>query len=34
VLNATALLIEEIGFRRYRSKDLAPLAAWGLVEAL
>jgi cellulose synthase/poly-beta-1,6-N-acetylglucosamine synthase-like glycosyltransferase len=34
VLNATALLIEEIGFRRYHSKDLALLAAWGLVEAL
>jgi hypothetical protein len=34
VLNATALLIEEIGFRRYRSKDLALLAGWGLVEAL
>jgi cellulose synthase/poly-beta-1,6-N-acetylglucosamine synthase-like glycosyltransferase len=34
VLNATALLIEEIGFRRYHSKDLALLVAWGLVEAL
>jgi cellulose synthase/poly-beta-1,6-N-acetylglucosamine synthase-like glycosyltransferase len=34
VLNASALLIEEIGFRRYHSKDLALLAAWGLVEAL
>src|SRR5262249_913874 len=34
VLNATALLIEEIGFRRYHSKDLALLAGWGLVEAL
>jgi cellulose synthase/poly-beta-1,6-N-acetylglucosamine synthase-like glycosyltransferase len=34
VLNAAALLIEEIGFRRYRGKDLALLAAWGLVEAL
>jgi hypothetical protein len=34
VLSATALLIEEIGFRRYRAKDLARLTAWGLVEAL
>ena len=34
VLNATALLIEEIGFRRYRWQDLALLAGWGLVEAL
>ena len=34
VLNATALLIEEIGFRRYHAKDLALLAGWGLVEAL
>jgi cellulose synthase/poly-beta-1,6-N-acetylglucosamine synthase-like glycosyltransferase len=34
VLNATALLIEEIGFRRYHGADLARLMAWGLVEAL
>ncbi|HET7049825.1 MAG TPA: glycosyltransferase [Solirubrobacteraceae bacterium] len=34
VLSATALLIEEIGFRRYRAKDLAGLTVWGLVEAL
>jgi cellulose synthase/poly-beta-1,6-N-acetylglucosamine synthase-like glycosyltransferase len=34
VLSATALLIEEIGFRRYRAKDLVRLTAWGLVEAL
>jgi cellulose synthase/poly-beta-1,6-N-acetylglucosamine synthase-like glycosyltransferase len=34
VLSATALLIEEIGFRRYHAKDLARLTAWGLVEAL
>lgn len=34
VLNASALLIEEIGFRRYRGRDLALLVAWGLVEAL
>jgi hypothetical protein len=26
-------LIEEIGFHRYRAKDLARLTAWGLVEA-
>jgi hypothetical protein len=34
VLSATALLIEEIGFRRYRGKDLARLTAWGFVESL
>jgi cellulose synthase/poly-beta-1,6-N-acetylglucosamine synthase-like glycosyltransferase len=34
VLSATALLIEEIGFRRYRAKDLARLTTWGLVESL
>ena len=34
VLSATSLLIEEIGFRRYRAKDLAALTLWGLVEAL
>jgi hypothetical protein len=34
VLNATASLIEEIGFRRYHAADLARLAGWGLVEAL
>jgi hypothetical protein len=34
LLSATALLIEEIGFRRYHSIDLARLTAWGLVEAL
>jgi cellulose synthase/poly-beta-1,6-N-acetylglucosamine synthase-like glycosyltransferase len=34
VLNATALLIEEIGYRRYHFKDLLRLMAWGLVEAL
>jgi cellulose synthase/poly-beta-1,6-N-acetylglucosamine synthase-like glycosyltransferase len=34
VLNAAALLIEEIGFRRYRADDLARLMAWGLVESL
>jgi cellulose synthase/poly-beta-1,6-N-acetylglucosamine synthase-like glycosyltransferase len=34
VLNAVALLIEEIGFRRYQAKDLASMMAWGLVEAL
>lgn len=33
-MNATALLIEEIGFRRYRGRDLLLLAAWGFVEAL
>ncbi|HUA06545.1 MAG TPA: glycosyltransferase family 2 protein [Solirubrobacteraceae bacterium] len=34
VLSATALLIEEIGFRRYRALDLLRLTAWGLVESL
>jgi cellulose synthase/poly-beta-1,6-N-acetylglucosamine synthase-like glycosyltransferase len=34
VLSTTALLIEEIGFRRYRALDLARLTAWGFVEAL
>jgi len=34
VLNAAALLIEEIGFRRYNLKDLVRLMGWGLVEAL
>ena len=34
VLSATALLVEEIGFRRYSAKDLARLTAWGFVEAL
>jgi cellulose synthase/poly-beta-1,6-N-acetylglucosamine synthase-like glycosyltransferase len=34
VLSATALLIEEFGFRRYRAKDLVRLTAWGLVEAV
>jgi cellulose synthase/poly-beta-1,6-N-acetylglucosamine synthase-like glycosyltransferase len=29
---ASALLIEELGFRRYRSRDLVLLGAWGLVE--
>jgi cellulose synthase/poly-beta-1,6-N-acetylglucosamine synthase-like glycosyltransferase len=34
VLSTVALLIEEVGFRRYRAKDLAVLTAWGLVEAV
>lgn len=34
VLSATALLIEEIGFRRYGAKDLARLTGWSLLEAL
>jgi hypothetical protein len=34
VLSATALLIEEIGFRRYKAKDLARLTVWGMVESL
>jgi cellulose synthase/poly-beta-1,6-N-acetylglucosamine synthase-like glycosyltransferase len=34
VLSVTAMLIEEIGFRRYRAADLARLTAWGFVESL
>ncbi len=34
VLSAAALLIEEIGFRRYHALDLLRLTAWGFVEAL
>jgi hypothetical protein len=34
VLSATALLIEEIGFRRYKATDLARLTAWGMLESL
>jgi cellulose synthase/poly-beta-1,6-N-acetylglucosamine synthase-like glycosyltransferase len=34
VLSTTAMLIEEIGFRRYRAVDLARLTAWGLVESV
>jgi hypothetical protein len=34
VLSTSSLLIEEIGFRRYRALDLARLTLWGLVEAL
>jgi cellulose synthase/poly-beta-1,6-N-acetylglucosamine synthase-like glycosyltransferase len=34
VLSATALLIEEIGFRRYRALDVMRLTAWGAVESL
>jgi cellulose synthase/poly-beta-1,6-N-acetylglucosamine synthase-like glycosyltransferase len=33
VMSAASLLIEEIGFHRYRAKDLARLTAWGLLEA-
>jgi hypothetical protein len=29
---AGAILIEEVGFRRYRSRDLALLACWSLLE--
>jgi cellulose synthase/poly-beta-1,6-N-acetylglucosamine synthase-like glycosyltransferase len=34
VLNATALLIAEIGFHRYSPTDMLRLAAWGLIEAI
>jgi cellulose synthase/poly-beta-1,6-N-acetylglucosamine synthase-like glycosyltransferase len=34
LMSATALLIEEIGFTRYKATDLARLTAWGLVESL
>jgi cellulose synthase/poly-beta-1,6-N-acetylglucosamine synthase-like glycosyltransferase len=33
LMSATALLIEEIGFRRYRALDLLRLTGWGLVES-
>jgi cellulose synthase/poly-beta-1,6-N-acetylglucosamine synthase-like glycosyltransferase len=33
VLNATAMLIEEIGFTRYSGRDLARLTAWGILES-
>ena len=29
---ASAILIEEVGFRRYRNRDLMMLGAWSLVE--
>jgi cellulose synthase/poly-beta-1,6-N-acetylglucosamine synthase-like glycosyltransferase len=32
-MSAASMLIEEIGFHRYRAKDLARLTVWGLVEA-
>jgi cellulose synthase/poly-beta-1,6-N-acetylglucosamine synthase-like glycosyltransferase len=32
-MSAASMLIEEIGFHRYRAKDLARLTAWGLLEA-
>jgi hypothetical protein len=32
--SAAAPSIDEVGFRRYRAKDLAFLTAWGLLEAL
>jgi len=34
VLSATALLIEEIGFRRYKAADLARLTVFGMLESL
>jgi cellulose synthase/poly-beta-1,6-N-acetylglucosamine synthase-like glycosyltransferase len=34
VLNATALLIAEIGFHRYSWRDMLWLSTWGLVEAI
>jgi cellulose synthase/poly-beta-1,6-N-acetylglucosamine synthase-like glycosyltransferase len=34
LMSATALLIEEIGFRRYHAADMLRLTAWGFVEAL
>lgn len=34
VMSATALLVEEIGFRRYRALDLLRLTAWGMVESV
>jgi cellulose synthase/poly-beta-1,6-N-acetylglucosamine synthase-like glycosyltransferase len=34
VLNATALLIAEVGARRYTYKDMLSLSLWGVVESL
>jgi cellulose synthase/poly-beta-1,6-N-acetylglucosamine synthase-like glycosyltransferase len=34
VMSAAALLVEEIGFRRYRALDLLRLTAWGFLEAM
>jgi hypothetical protein len=34
VMSATALLVEEIGFRRCRALDLLRLTGWGVLEAL
>jgi hypothetical protein len=34
VMSAMALLVEEIGFRRYRALDLLRLTGWGLLEAI
>ena len=34
MLSTSALLIEEVGFRRYRALDLLRLCAWGAVESL
>lgn len=34
LMSTTALLIEEIGFRHYRARDVALLTGWGLVESL
>jgi cellulose synthase/poly-beta-1,6-N-acetylglucosamine synthase-like glycosyltransferase len=33
-MSAIALLVEEIGFRRYRALDVLRLTAWGLVESI
>ena len=34
VMSATALLVEEIGFRRYRALDVLRLTLWGVVESV
>ena len=34
LMSAASLLVEEIGFRRYRALDLLRLTAWGLLEAM
>jgi hypothetical protein len=34
LMSATALLIEEIGFTRYKATDLLRLTAWGLIESI
>ncbi|MCL2418318.1 MAG: glycosyltransferase [Conexibacteraceae bacterium] len=34
LMSATALLVEEVGFHRYRALDLLRLTCWGLIESV